>query len=114
MKARARFAWLVLLEPERSAFLEAVRARVSPEQFERIQAMTEAFPELLALLDQSGMSLARLRKVAFGAPTEKTATVCPPVDPAPKTEAQPQRKRKGHGRHGAGAYTGACRCRIRR
>ena len=112
MKAGAHFAWLVLLEPERSAFLEAVRPRVSPEQFERIRGMTAAFPELLTLLEQSGMSLARLRKVAFGAPTEKTATVCPPVDPAPPTEAQPPRQRKGHGRHGARSYTGARRVPV--
>jgi hypothetical protein len=112
MKASARFAWLVLSEPERSEFLEAVRQRVSPEQFERIRGMTAAFPELLSLLEQSGMSLARLRKVAFGAPTEKTATVCPPVDPAPQTEAQPPRQRKGHGRHGARSYTGARRVPV--
>ena len=66
MKTSARFAWLVLLEPERSTFLAALRAQLSPEHLARVQAMTEAFPELLALLDQSGMSLARLRKVAFG------------------------------------------------
>jgi len=112
MKASARFAWLVLPEPQRSTFLEALRAQVSPEQFERVRAMTEAFPELLALLDQSGMSLARLRRVAFGAPTEKTATVCPPVDPAPQTQAPPRRKRKGHGRHGARSYTGAPRVPV--
>ena len=112
MKTSARFAWLVLLEPERSTFLAALRAQLSPEHLARVQAMTEAFPELLALLDQSGMSLARLRKVAFGTPTEKTATVCPPVDPPPQTEAQPQRKRQGHGRHGARSYTGARRVPV--
>ena len=112
MKTSARFAWLVLLEPERSTFLAALRAQLSPEHLARVQAMTEAFPELLALLDQSGMSLARLRKVAFGTPTEKTATVCPPVDPPPEAEAQPQRKRKGHGRHGARSYTGARRVPV--
>ena len=112
MKAGARFAWLVLPEAERHAFLEAVRAQVAPEHFERIQGMTEAFPELWALLEQRGMSLARLRKVAFGAPTEKTATVCPPLEPAPQTPAHPRRKRKGHGRQGAGAYTGARRVPV--
>jgi hypothetical protein len=112
MKARARFAWLVLPEPQRSTFLEALRVQVSPEHFERIRAMTEAFPELLDLLDQSGMSLARLRQVAFGAPTEKTATVCPPAGPAPQTPAQPPRKRKGHGRQGAQSYTGARRVPV--
>jgi transposase len=112
MKAGARFAWLVLLEPEQTTFLEAMRAQVSPEHFARVQAMTEAFPELLTLLDQSGMSLARLRRVAFGAPTEKTATVCPSGEPSPETQAQPKRKRRGHGRHGARCYTGAKRVPV--
>jgi len=112
MKASARFAWLVLPEAERQTFLEAIRSQVAPEHFERIQAMTEAFPEMMALLDQSGMSLARLRKLAFGAPTEKTAAVCPPLDTAPLAQTQPRRKRKGHGRHAAQCYTGARRVAV--
>jgi transposase len=112
MKASARFAWLVLAEPQRSAFLDALRAQLSAEHFARVQAMTEAFPELLDLLDQSGMSLERLRRVAFGAPTEKTATVCPPVDPTPQTPAPPRCKRKGHGRYGARSFTGARRVPV--
>jgi hypothetical protein len=112
MKTSARWAWLVLPDAERRAFLATVRAQVAPEPFARIQAMTEAFPELLDLLEQSGMSLARLRRVAFGAPTEKTATVCPPASPAPPPPAPPRRKRKGHGRQAARAYTGARRVPV--
>ena len=112
MKASARWAWLALPEAERHAFLAAVRAQVAAEHFERIQAMTEAFPELWALLEHSGMSLARLRRVAFGAPTEKTAAVCPPANSAPPSQAQPQRKRKGHGRQAARSYTGARRVPV--
>ncbi len=112
MKASARFAWLVLPEGERSAFLEAVRPGVSPGDFARIAAMSEAFPELLGLLDQRAMSLARLRRIAFGAPTEKTATVCPPaVDGSPAPQA-PKTRRQGHGRCGAAAYTGARRVKV--
>jgi hypothetical protein len=59
---RARFAVLVLPEPERKSFLKTVRTPVSPEHFARIQAMTEAFPELVALLDERGMSRLRLRR----------------------------------------------------
>ena len=108
----ARFAALVLPEPQRQAFLETVRAQVSPEHFERIHAMTEAFPELVALLDERGMSLVRLRRVAFGAPTEKTATVCPPAEASSPPKTVPRRKRKGHGRHAARSYTGARRVAV--
>ena len=109
---KARFAELILPEPERKAFLEAVRAQVSPEHFQRIQAMTEAFPQLLALLEERGMSIVRLRRVAFGAPTEKTAMVCPPNVPASPPGSAPRRRRKGHGRCGAGCYTGARRIPV--
>jgi hypothetical protein len=108
----ARFATLVLAESERQAFLETVRAQVSPEHFERIRAMTEAFPELMALLDQRGMSVARLRRVAFGAPTEKTATVCPTTQATSPPLKGPRCRRPGHGRRAARSYTGARRVPV--
>ena len=112
MKAAARFAWLILSESERTAFLEAVRPGVSPEHYERIRAMTEAFPELLELFEEHGTSLMRVRKIAFGAPTEKTAKVCSPTESAAPTAPPPKTRRKGHGRRGAKAYTGARRIRL--
>lgn len=112
MKATARFAWLILSDSDRAAFLEAVRPGVSPEHYERIRAMTEAFPELLKIVEEGGTSLARALKIAFGAPTEKTAHVCPPAEPAASPANPPKARRKGHGRRGAKAYTGACRIRV--
>lgn len=112
MKATARFAWLVLTEPERSVFLDVVRPGVSPEHFERIRAMTEGFAELLALFEEQGTSLERVRKIAFGAPTEKTAHICAPEKLADRPSDTPKRRRKGHGRRGAAAYTGARRVRV--
>lgn len=112
MKATARFVWLILSEPEQTAFLEAVGPGVSPEHYERIRAMTKAFPELLKLFEERGTSLARVLKIAFGAPTEKTANVCPPAQTAAPAPAPPKARRKGHGRRGAKAYTGARRIRV--
>ena len=109
MKVGARFAWLVRPEAERHVFLARGRAQVAPEPFARIPGMTEAFPALLALLEQRGLSRARLRKGALGAAPEKTATVCPPEGPAPQPPAPPRRKRKGHGRQGARSCPGARR-----
>ncbi len=112
MKATSRFAWLILSESERTAFLEAVRPGVSPEHYERIRAMTEAFPEMFKLFEERGRSLARVLKIAFGAPTEKTAKVCPPPESGAPTATKPKARREGHGRRGAKAYTGARRIPV--
>jgi len=66
----------------------------------------------LALMDRRDLSVARLRKLAFGAPTEKTATVCAPSQEATVGDARPQGRRRGHGRHGQQAYTGARRVAV--
>jgi len=114
MKASARFTWLIMNQAEQSAFLERMRSAVSAEDYARIAAMTEGFVELLRLFEEQGMSLARLRKMAFGAPTEKTATVCAPKEPAAAKPdcAKAKPRRKGHGRRGAKAYTGARRIPV--
>jgi hypothetical protein len=92
------FKSLVLPEAERSAFLEEIGAQVRPEYYQRIQAMTEAIPELLRLLQQEGMSLNRLRHLVFGVRTEKTDTLCPSTSPASPESARSKPKPKGHGR----------------
>jgi len=114
MNKTAPFAWLVLPEAQRVAFLQQVRVWVTDEQFERIAAMTEAVPKLVEMLDQDQLTIEQLRKLAFGAPTEKTATVCPPEKPAQKPPELPAPKprRRGHGRCGVKAYTGARQVRV--
>jgi len=112
MKATARFAWLVQSDSERTAFLEAVRPGVPPEHYERIRAMAEAFPELFKIVEEGGTSMGRVLKIAFGAPTEKTAKVCPPLEPADTPATPPKARRKGHGRRAAKAYTGARRIPV--
>ena len=52
MNPGARFAWLLLGKAQSNAFLDAVCPRLSSEPFVRIAARTQAFPELLSLLDQ--------------------------------------------------------------
>jgi transposase len=107
----ALFAGLVLSETERAAFLEEIRPQVSPEHLGLIAGMTQALPQLLKLLDEGQLTMEQLRKVAFGAPTEKTATVCPATAtaaPPPKTRPKP----RNHGRRGSKAYTGARRVKV--
>jgi len=110
MAPATHFESLVLPEAQRSAFLEEIRAQVRPEYYQRIEAMTDAIPQWLRLLEQEDMSMTRLRHLVFGAHTEKTDTVCPPTQPtsSPPLKSKP----KGHGRNGARAYTGAVRVPV--
>jgi transposase len=116
MKVEARFAELVLTPEQRQSLLVRLAAQVSAEDYQFIQRLLEAFPELLGLFNQRGMTLERLRRLAFGAPTEKTATVCPaaaaPAAAGETAEAAPRRRRKGHGRTAARHYTGARRVPV--
>ena len=113
MSNAGNFQSLVLAEPERSAFLEEIRGQVSAKNYERIESMINAIEQLLRLICQSRITMARLRRWALGTSTEKTkALYPPPADTAPGGESKPGRKRKGHGRNGARHYTGACRVRV--
>ena len=107
-----RFESLVLVEPERSAFLEVIRGQVSPEHYQRIEGMTQGITELMSLLAQNGMTIARLRRLALGASTEKTQSICPPPANAPAGEPKPKTRKKGHGRNGVRSYTGARRVPV--
>jgi transposase len=102
------------------------------DDYEAIRALAQSYVHLTELLKDKNTSLSRLRKMLFGATTEKTAAVLgssqpadipsPPGDDAhpkspPTTNAQPNPEGKaenesatpgkGHGRNGAEAYTGA-------
>jgi transposase len=113
------FEVLELTAEERQAFLGRVRPGcvIGEQDYRLIEALVVGVPDLLALIDRRGMSLARLRRMVFGARTEKTSAVLP--TPAttgevakPASPPQPRRRRKGHGRHGVGAYPGAQRVKV--
>jgi transposase len=115
VKAKApRFEVLELSEQEREAFLERVRPGcvVGEADYRLIEGMARGLPQVLALIEQKDMSLGGLRRLLFGARSEKTRVVCPP--PSPQTGADPaaKPKRKGHGRHGVANYPGAQRVQV--
>ena len=112
--------------------LEAVLRRVeanelTEEDCQTIRTLLASYVHLTELLKDKGTSLARLRKMLFGASTEKTAAVLggqdsqsPSAGPAEATakgnvdsdsatatESGVKTPRKGHGRNGADAYAGA-------
>lgn len=94
--------------------------------YQMVRLLIASQRELFELLRNQDTTLARLRRILFGASTEKSKDVLPPQDPPDSDsegppvgedaaadptdstdEVPPQPKRKGHGRHGAQDYPGA-------
>jgi len=105
MSQARRFEEITMTESDRAAFLERMRSSATPEDYRKIEGMSYALPEIMALIEQDPMTLRKLRHLLFGPRTEKTGQVCPPATPAAPAAAKP--KRKGHGRTKAKEYTGA-------
>ena len=94
------------------------------EDYETIKVLAESYVHLTGLLKDKNISLARLRKMLFGASTEKTEAVvgggtdaeAPPSGNEADSEASPKNgpaePRKGHGRNGADAYHGAEKIQV--
>ena len=111
--------------------LRRAEAALDVKDYALLKMLVDSHAYLAELLADKEMSLARLRKILFGASTEKTAAVTgresepassqPPGDgesaaspaespqeeAAPDAEPKPKPKRPGHGRNGADAYPGA-------
>lgn len=87
---------------------------LSAEEHAKLKTAITTLTFLMEELRKKQASLARLRGMLFGAPTEKTRAVLeapPQSTPSPnragENDAEPRAKAPGHGRHGAAAYTGA-------
>jgi hypothetical protein len=112
--------------------VQARSAPLSAEDFEKLKAALETLGYVTGELEKKGASIRRLRKLIFGATTEKTSAIfgkddgddneAGGSDPEEEANAGSQgddelssdqgdkkdkRKRPGHGRNGADAYRGA-------
>jgi transposase len=82
---------------------------------DKLQAALDTLALLTSEIEAKGASIERLRQLLFGARTEKTGKIFPPLplnhssdsQPRADTPATPHAKRPGHGRNGAAAYPGA-------
>jgi hypothetical protein len=100
------------------------------EDYLKICSVLESYRRMLQLIENKSTTIARLRKLLFGASTEKTAGVvgrtsdAPTPDrqdsasSAPGTSAPPagqeqRAKKPGHGRNAADRYARAARVKIR-
>ncbi len=104
------------------ALLGRVKEALSEEDYEKIKAMAETIEALSQVVGQKATSIKRLLKLLFGQKSEKKKKVLDDSDDdqggeeepesKPEDEKKPAGKRKGHGRNGASAYTGAKRVTV--
>jgi transposase len=103
------------------AILEHARSALSEAEFATLQGAIQTLAFLTRELEKKSVSIQRLKQLLFGAATEKTRKVIEKIleqatpasgVPAASPEAAAAQKPKGHGRNGAGAYSGATRIRV--
>jgi len=104
---------------ELEAILEHAKAALSEDEYNKLHAAMETLIYLTQELEKNRVSVQRLKKLLFGATTEKTQKVMETLldqaekdkdsenDGAQNNASEAQKKTKGHGRNGADAYTGA-------
>lgn len=109
---------------ELTAIVERTKAALSEDEYNTLKGAVDTLAYLTQELEKKGVSIQRLRKLLFGASTEKTSRVvgetagpAPPpgaadADRAGADGSQPRPKHKGHGRNGAAAYTGAEKVKV--
>ena len=112
------------MEELESILDRALSGPLDEAEHKKLKAALGTLGFVLQELDQKRTSLVRLRKLLFGSGSEKTRNVLGEEPDAEDAAAQPQTdgasesdegdkpKRKGHGRNGAGAYTGAEQIKI--
>ena len=77
-----------------------------------IKAMAETLKRLSSLLEEKNQSIERLKRMLFGAKTEKLAKGGKPTPTGSEKKEKKKKKRKDHGRNGAAAYHGAERLGV--
>jgi len=97
---------------ELEAILDRARSSLSDEDHEKLKAAVETLAFLTQELESKSTSIKRLRNLLFGASTEKTSRFTGDVGGAAKASGKAKKKRKGHGRNGAAAYTGAEKVKV--
>ena len=119
---RSKRKLLEVKEEELSAILERAKAVLNAEDHQKLKAAMDTLVFFMAELQAKRTSLERLRKMLFGAKTEKTSQVLgEKAAQGEPTGAQSGKsggksgvaaKQPGHGRNGAAAYTGADKVKV--
>lgn len=89
----------------------AKKSPLSEEDCEKLEAAVDTLAFLTSELEKKRVSINRLRNMLFGASTEKTSRITGSATKA-SNRGKSKKKRKGHGRNGAAAYTGAEKVKV--
>lgn len=115
---------LALNKEELEKLLEHIRPALSDEEYKQLKAVLDTLAYLIQVVDNKNTTIHRLRQILFGASTEKTNKVLKTEEAeieaadsnvVPPGEIQAdnvESERKGHGRNGAQAYSGARKITI--
>ena len=99
-----------------SILRRARTSRLDEKDCAKIKAVFESYLYLTNLLEDKATTIDRLRKLLFGAGSEKTRDVIPsraePPSTVPEEAEPPLSKRPGHGRNGVDAYEGATKIPV--
>lgn len=98
--------------PVKGEELEALRVRLESRRlderdFELLAKLIATVLRLVTILGQKKTSIARLRKMLFGAKTEKSGKIAGGAKPGGEPGERPRQRAKGHGRRSVRAYGGA-------
>ena len=99
--------------------LDALVARVRNGALEEedpqiIETMADTIKFLSSAVDEKNMSIERLRRMLFGARTEKTKNIVKQSSgESERTSGAKKQKAKGHGRNGAEDYSGAQKVEVK-
>lgn len=106
---------ITLDKEELKAFKKRIRERgaLCDQDYQFIDAMTDAVEALTQALENKRASVTRLARYLFGAPTETAKNVLPKDEPPPETPPTPRKKSPGHGRNGNRAFTGGRRAKLK-
>ncbi len=103
----------IKMEEFDSLLERALQAPLSEEECAKLRAALETLIYLTESLESRGATIDKLRRILFGASTEKTRKVLKREPEAGAArEAQDRKKPKGHGRNGAESYTGATKVKV--
>jgi len=116
---------------ELESLLERAKATLSENDYRLLKKLVDSYVCLTDLVEDRQMTIKRLRQMLFGASTEKTAAVIKkeeedegesppatnedsraPPEETDEEDSETKQKRKGHGRNGADAYTGAEKIQV--
>lgn len=115
---------------ELESLLQRAKTKLDEKDYQLFKKLVDSYACLTNLVEDKQMTIKRLRQMLFGAGTEKTSDVIKeegdePESPAATNEnsrappektdeedSETKQKRKGHGRNGADAYTGAEKIRV--